>query len=275
MSQTLKLALFGNPVEHSLSPTIHTRFGQQLGIQLDYRAIRCSSEEFGPRFAAFIVGGGSGANLTVPLKHAGMGVCQQVDDSARAARAVNTLVRRGDGWHGHNTDGPGLIQDFQRIGLSLSGRRVLLLGAGGAAAGILGSLLAQKPAVLVILNRTGARAEALAQKFAHRGHVIGTGFDQADALKQTDVLIQATSSGHGQQLPPLREEWLKPDAVAYDLNYGPAHQAFEQWCGKRELPCHDGLGMLVGQAALAFRIWTGQMPAMDPVLAALRARPLS
>lgn len=271
MSKTLKLALFGDPVEHSLSPTIHTLFGEQLDIRLDYQAIRSTSEEFGPRFAAFIVAGGSGANLTVPLKHAGLGVCQQVDDSARAARAVNTLVRRGDGWHGHNTDGPGLMLDLERLALPVAGRRILMIGAGGAAAGILGSLLARKPAVVVILNRTGARAEALAEKFAHRGHVIGTGFDQAGSLRQMDLLIQATSSGHDQELPALNSEWLDTGATVYDINYGPAHQAFARWSLERNLPCHDGLGMLVGQAALAFRIWTGHTPAMAPVLAALRS----
>ncbi|MFP4335459.1 MAG: shikimate dehydrogenase [Wenzhouxiangella sp.] len=273
MSQTLKLALFGDPVEHSLSPEIHRRFGRQTGIMLDYQAVRCTSQEFGPRFAAFIVAGGRGANLTVPLKHAGLGVCEQVAPAARIARAVNTLVRRADGWHGHNTDGEGLMLDLQRLGLDPAGRRVLMIGAGGAAAGVLGPLLDRQPALAVILNRTGERAEALAQKFAHRGVVIGGGFDQAGDLSGFDLLIQATSSGHGQTLPPLDRGWLGGQAAAYDLNYGPAHRPFAQWCEHQSLPCHDGLGMLVGQAALAFEIWTGQRPAMAPVLRALRDDP--
>lgn len=266
MSQTLKLALFGDPVEHSLSPEIHRRFGQQTGIALDYRAVRCRGEDFGPRFAAFIVAGGRGANLTVPLKQAGLGVCQQVAAEARTARAVNTLVRRDDGWHGHNTDGAGLILDLQRLDLDPAGRRVLVIGAGGAASGLLGPLLDRRPALTVLLNRTGERAVALAQKFAHRGVVVGGGFDQAEGLSDFDLLIQATSSGHGQSLPPLDSGWMGKEAVAYDLNYGPAHQPFEDWCSSQSLPCHDGLGMLVGQAALAFEIWTGQRPAMKPVL---------
>ncbi len=271
MSRALKLALFGDPVEHSRSPEIHRRFGEQTGVELEYTTIRCSSPEFGPRFAAFIVAGGSGANLTLPLKQAGLAVCQQVDPDARAARAVNTLVKRADGWHGYNTDGPGLLLDLQGLGIPVTDQRILVIGAGGATAGILAPLLAQSPRLLAILNRTGARAEALAEKHGHRGHVIGGGFEHSEALKDFDLLIQAGSSGHHGILPPLERRWLKPGAQAYDLNYGPAHRAFADWCREHKLPCHDGLGMLVGQAALAFEIWTGQLPDTAPVVQALRA----
>ena len=272
MSQRLKLAVFGDPVEHSLSPQIHERFGQQTGVSLSYDRIRCSATEFGPRFAAFIVGGGRGANLTVPLKQEGLSVCQQVDAGARAARAVNTLVRRDDGWHGHSTDGAGLMLDFQRLRLRTAGQRILVIGAGGAAAGVLGPLMDSRPAMVVVINRTGARAQALAEKFAHRGVIIGGSFEQAADLKDFDLMIQATSSGHGQALPPLDRSWLKADGAAYDLNYGPAHQPFSDWCETQTLKHHDGLGMLVGQAALAFEIWTGQLPDMAPALSALRDR---
>ena len=271
MTQVLKLALFGDPVEHSLSPEIHRQFGRQTGIELDYQAIRCSSLEFGPRFAAFIVAGGSGANLTLPLKQAGLGVCQQLEPGARAARAVNTLVRRDDGWHGYNTDGRGLVLDLHGLCIPVSGRRVLVIGAGGATAGILAPLLAQSPELLVVLNRTGARAEAMAEKHAHRGPIIGGGFEQAGDLKDFDLLIQASSCGQIGELPPLQRKWLKATATTYDLNYGLAHRSFAEWCARYGLPCHDGLGMLVGQAALAFEIWTGRRPEMAPVLRALRA----
>ncbi len=270
MSQTLKLALFGDPVEHSLSPQIHQHFGCQTGISVDYQKIRCGSGEFGPRFASFIVTGGRGANLTVPLKRAGLGVCQEVAPAARTARAVNTLVRRDEGWYGYNTDGDGLMLDLERLGLSPAGQRVLIVGAGGAAAGIIGPLLDSKPALTVILNRTGERAEALAAKFSHRGVIIGGGFDQADDLHGFDLLIQATSSGHGQSLPTLQRKWLNDRAVAYDLNYGPAHTVLADWCRQQSLPCFDGLGMLVGQAALAFEIWTGQRPNLAPTLEVVR-----
>ena len=271
MTARLRLALFGDPVEHSLSPRIHQLFGEQTGIQVDYQTIRCTREQFGPRFAAFIVAGGQGANLTVPLKREGLGVCQQINASARAARAVNTLIKRQDGWHGHNTDGEGLILDFERLGLNPAGKRIVLIGAGGAAAGILGPLMSSDPTLVVVVNRTGSKAEALAEKFAHRGVIIGGGFEQAADLNNFDLMIQATSSGHGHSLPTLNRQWLKQDAVAYDLNYGPAHRPFADWCANHSLACHDGLGMLVGQAALAFEIWTGQRPEMEPVLGALRS----
>ncbi len=272
MSRTLRLALFGHPVEHSLSPQIHRQFGQQLAIDLDYQAIDCTAREFGPRFAAFLVAGGSGANLTLPLKQAGLGVCQRIDPDARSARAVNTLVRRDDGWHGYNTDGAGLLLDLRGLCIPVSGRRILVIGAGGASAGILAPLLNQGPELVAVLNRTGARAEALAEKHDHRGRIIGGGFEQAAELKDFDLLIQASSSGHQDELPPLQRQWLKATATTYDLNYGPAHRAFADWCDQHGLPCHDGLGMLVGQAALAFEIWTGRRPEMTPVLQSLRAR---
>lgn len=270
MTQALQLALFGDPVEHSRSPRIHRLFGEQTGVSLEYTTIRCGPEEFARRFGAFVMAGGDGANLTLPLKQAGLGVCQEVDKDARAARAVNTLVRRADGWHGHNTDGPGLLLDLEGLSLSVTDRRILILGAGGAAAGILAPLLAQSPELLVILNRTSARAEALAEKHAHRGQVIGGGFEHSETLKDFDLLIQAGSSGHSGQLPPLERGWLKADARAYDLNYGPAHSVFAEWCRDNDLSCHDGLGMLVGQAALAFEIWTGLRPDVAPVVSALR-----
>lgn len=272
MSRKLKLALFGDPIEHSLSPDIHREFGRQTGIELDYTRIRCRSQEFGPRFAAFIVAGGAGANLTLPLKQVGLGVCQQVDPDARAARAVNTLVRRADGWHGHNTDGPGLLLDLQGLCIPVKGQRILIIGAGGATAGILAPLLAQRPQIVVVLNRTAERAEALAERHAHRGHIVGCGFQQTERLKDFDLLIQASSSGHAGELPPLDRHWMKANGCAYDLNYGPAHQPFADWCREHVLPCHDGLGMLVGQAALAFEIWTGRRPDVVPVIRQLRDR---
>lgn len=272
MSRTLKLALFGDPVEHSRSPEIHRLFGQQTGLALDYTTIRCSAQAFGPRFAAFLVGGGSGANLTLPLKQAGLGVCQQLDPAARAARAVNTLVKRADGWHGHNTDGPGLLLDLQGLCIPVKGQRILIIGAGGATAGMLAPLLAQGPQLIVVLNRTAARAQSLAEKHAHRGPIVGCGFDQVERLKDFDLLIQASSSGHQGELPPIQRRWMTADARAYDLNYGPAHSPFADWCRDQVLHCHDGLGMLVGQAALAFEIWTGRRPDLAPVIKELRAR---
>lgn len=264
----IKLAVFGQPVAHSLSPRIHRLFGEQLGIDVDYTAIEAGIDELGGKLAAFRAEGGTGANLTVPLKHAGLKLCSRIDRPARQANAVNTLRLAEDGWHGHNTDGAGLVLDLDRLGIDPAGRRILFVGAGGAVAGILGSLLERRPACVNILNRTAERAERLADKFAHLGEIGGGGFESGPG-SNFDLLIQSTSAGHGRELPPLEAGWLTESAVAYDLNYGPAHEPFARWCEQQNVAVHDGLGMLVGQAALAFEIWTGRRPEIAPVLAAL------
>lgn len=271
MSQTrpFKLAVFGQPVAHSLSPRIHRLFGEQLGIDVDYKAIEAGIDELPDRLAAFRANGGTGANLTVPLKPAGLKLCVRVDRPARRAHAVNTLTLAEDGWHGHNTDGEGLILDLERLGIDPSGRRVLVVGAGGAAAGILGPLLDRHPACVTVVNRTAERAERMADKFAHLGEVLGGGFNAAAINAPHDLLIQSTSAGHQRDLPTLDRAWLTESAVAYDCNYGPAHEAFAQWCLDNDLKIHGGLGMLVGQAALAFEIWTGRRPEITSVLAQL------
>ncbi|MDZ7791770.1 MAG: shikimate dehydrogenase [Xanthomonadales bacterium] len=273
MSQAcpFKFAVFGQPVAHSLSPRIHRLFGEQLGIDIDYTAIESGIDELPERLSAFRAAGGSGANLTVPLKQAGLKLCARVDRPARQAHAVNTLRLFDDGWHGYNTDGAGLLLDLDRLGINPAGRRILVVGAGGAVAGILGPLLARKPARVHIVNRTVDRAERLADKFAHLGSIDGGGFE-SDPDSRFDLLIQSTSAGHASDLPPLKRGWLTDEARAYDLNYGKAHEPFASWCRDHELTVDDGLGMLIGQAALAFEIWTGKQPALEPVLAELRAR---
>jgi len=264
-----KLAVFGKPVAHSRSPRIHQLFGEQLGIDVDYRAIEAGVDELPPRLAVFRAEGGTGANLTVPLKHSGLKLCTRVDRPARQARAVNTLAWGEDGWHGFNTDGAGLMLDLERLGIEPGRRRILILGAGGAVAGILGPLLERRPACVTVVNRTAERAERLADKFAHLGEIRGGGFAAAADGLPHDLLIQSTSAGHDSDLPPLERKWLSESAAAYDLNYGPAHEPFARWCRRQKVSVHDGLGMLVGQAALAFGIWTQRRPALEPVLAEL------
>ncbi|RFF30307.1 shikimate dehydrogenase [Wenzhouxiangella sediminis] len=267
----VRLAVFGQPVAHSLSPRIHRLFGEQLGIDVEYSAIESGVDELPDRLAAFRGSGGTGANLTVPLKQTGLKLCTRIDRPARQAHAVNTLRLADDGWHGYNTDGAGLLLDFDRLGIDPAGRRILIVGAGGAVAGILGPLLAREPACVHLINRTADRAERLAEKFSHLGTIDGAGFE-SDPGSDFDLLIQSTSAGHADALPPLERDWLADSAVAYDLNYGPAQATFSRWCGAHGLPVHDGLGMLVGQAALAFEIWTSRRPEMAPVLAALAGR---
>ena len=267
----IKLAVFGQPVAHSLSPRIHRMFGEQLGIAVDYQAIEAGAKQLPDRLSAFREAGGSGANLTVPLKEIGLRLCSAIDPLARRARAVNTLALNGDGWHGYNTDGAGLVLDLDRLDLPITGKRILIIGAGGAVAGILEALLDRQPETVCLLNRTPERARRLADKFAHRGHIEAASLTDGPQGAPHDLLIQSTSAGHDGDRLPLNRQWITTTAHAYDLNYGPAHEAFARWCDDNDLRVHDGLGMLVGQAALAFEIWTGHRPDMQPVLKRLTA----
>ncbi len=267
----IKLAVFGQPVAHSLSPRIHRMFGEQLDIAVDYQAIEAGKEELADRMSAFREAGGRGANLTVPLKEIGLRLCSAIDPVARRARAVNTLALNGDGWHGYNTDGAGLVLDLDRLNLPITGKRILIIGAGGAVAGILEALLDRQPETVCLLNRTPERARRLADKFAHRGRIEAASLTDGPEGAPHDLLIQSTSAGHTGNLLPLERQWMTESANAYDLNYGPAHNTFAGWCQDNKLPVHDGLGMLVGQAALAFEIWTGHRPEMQPVLERLTA----
>lgn len=257
---TYKFAVFGQPVAHSLSPRIHRHFGEQLDMAVDYRAIECDAHSLPAALEAFRAEGGIGANLTVPLKQSAIGLCRSISADARRARAVNTLRLEQDGWHGFNTDGGGLLLDFDRLELKIAHRRVLIVGAGGATAGILGALLDRRPDEVCIANRTPEKSERLADRFGPVGNVCGTGFGTVSEQPPYDLLIQSTSAGHAGEELPLRRSWLSDRAQAYDLNYGPAHEAFSRWCQACAVPVTDGTGMLVGQAALSFEIWTGHRP---------------
>ncbi len=269
MTPSLRLAVFGDPISHSLSPRIHGLFGRQLGIEVDYRAIRCPEDELPAKLSELAAAGGIGANLTLPLKQTGLRQCRQLDRPARLARAVNTLKLDEQGWLGFNTDGPGLVLDLERLGIALTDARILILGAGGATAGILGPLLAKKPACITVLNRTAARAAGLAERFAHLGAIAGHSLDAP--AQAHDLLLQATSLGHSGTMPALPAGWLVPDARVYDLNYGQAHRPVAHWAERYGWKADSGLGMLVGQAALAFEIWTGQRPSVSAALASLDA----
>jgi shikimate dehydrogenase len=264
-----RYAVFGHPVKHSQSPRIHAAFAAQTGQALSYEAIEAPLDGFGATLRAFIAAGGRGANVTVPFKEQAFALADRCDDLARQAQAVNTLRVEPDGrLAGFNTDGIGLLRDLtQNLGLPLRGRRVLLIGAGGAAAGVIGPLLAAGVAELVIANRTAPRAQALAARFAGPVHAAeittpGEGFD---------VVLNATAAGLGGQAPAVPVSVFGPQAVAYDLVYGPAAGPFLALARQAGVTaCHDGLGMLVEQAAEAFWLWRGVRPATAPVIAALR-----
>lgn len=262
----MKLAVFGHPVAHSKSPAIHARFAEAAGLDVDYRAIDCPAGALAGELAEFRAGGGSGCNLTVPLKAEGLQLADEVTDAARDAGAANTLVLRDARWHADNTDGAGLLADFARLGISVQGQRVLIVGAGGATAGILGPLLAESPAAVVLANRSVERAAALAGRFDDRGvEVAAAGLQGIDSASGFGVLIQATSLGHRGEAPSLSADVAAPGSVAYDLNYGPAFDPFRDWCGTHGITVHDGRGMLIEQAARAFEIFTGVRPDTAPL----------
>jgi shikimate dehydrogenase len=266
-------AVFGHPIAHSRSPFIHARFGEQTGIALRYVAIDAPPEQFMEILWDFREAGGRGANVTLPLKEYAAGHCAELSEAAARAGAVNTLIRRADGqWRGDNTDGVGLRADLARLQVPLAGRTIVVLGAGGATRGILAPLLTAGPARLHIANRTPEKAEELALHFAALGPVTGGGLDTLAALGPADLLIQATSATRGGALPELPEGLIGPQTIAYDLGYGAAAEPFLALAPARgAAAAHDGLGMLVGQAAESFRLWHGVRPDTAPVLAELRA----
>ena len=266
-------AVFGTPISHSLSPRIHAAFARQAGIDLDYVAIEAGPADFDARLAAFADRGGQGANVTLPLKEHAFRLCLDASERARRAGAANTLVRAGDGWRGDNTDGIGLVRDLgERHGLDLRARRVLLLGAGGAARGVAPALLDAGIESLYIVNRTAANADALADLLGDPQRVHARYLDDLPALGEFDLIVNATSATRGGELPHLPMAMVGRRTAAVDLSYGEAAIPFLAWA--RANRCHDaidGLGMLVEQAAESFELWHGLRPDTDVVYAELRA----
>ncbi|HVI24855.1 MAG TPA: shikimate dehydrogenase [Xanthomonadaceae bacterium] len=265
-------ALIGHPVAHSLSPRIHAAFARQTGVAMRYEAI--DAEDFDAALRAFAAAGGIGANVTLPHKPRAAQACVALSPRARRAGAVNTLLRRDDGWHGDNTDGAGLVRDLtDRRRLDLRGRRTLLLGAGGGARGVAPDLLEAGIRELFVVNRTPERADALADALGEPGRVHVRYFDDLRALGEFDLIVNATSATRGGEMPAWPMSLGGPRTLAVDLSYGEAAVPFLAWA--RVAGCHDavdGLGMLVEQAAESFRLWHGVRPDTDPVYEMLRAR---
>lgn len=267
---TDRYAVLGQPVTHSKSPLIHSRFAAQLGADLSYEAIEVAPPALEETLKRLHEQDYLGLNITLPHKIAVAALCEQISERAQLAGAVNTLIRTAGGWRGDNTDGEGFITDLKHCGLSVNGRRVLLLGAGGAARGILKPLLDEKPAELVLSNRNPWKPEALAEKFKPHG-LIRPCTHLALKGDRYDLIINATSAGHGGRMFPLPGPLLAEGGGVYDLSYGPAHEPFAAWArGQGAAVICDGLGMLVGQAAAAFQLWRGQRPQAQPVIADLR-----
>lgn len=263
---TDRYAVFGHPIAHSKSPQIHTAFARQTGQDMAYEAILAPLDGFAESVAAFIAAGGRGANVTVPFKEEAFKLANRLSPRAQRAGAVNTLSFDADGILGDNTDGAGLVADLTRnLNFALSGKRVLLLGAGGAARGVIEPLLDQQPAALVIANRTVSRAEELAELFGHG--VRACGFDAADT--PFDLVINATAASLAGDLPPLSPRVFTADTLAYDMMYG-RDTPFLDFARTHGARTADGLGMLVEQAAEAFYMWRGVRPNTAPVIASLR-----
>jgi shikimate dehydrogenase len=265
-------AVIGNPIGHSKSPRIHTLFAAQTGQTLEYRAIPAEAGGFAGAVDAFRAAGGRGLNVTVPFKQDAWVYADVLSARAERAGAVNTLAFRGDGSAlGENTDGIGLVRDLQgNHRLALGGKRILVLGAGGAARGILQPLLAESPARLVIANRTPDKAAQLALLFVDLGRVAASGFAELRG-QRFDLLINATAAGLDGRTPPVPDDVLAPDGWCYDLMYGDEPTAFVRWARARgAAQALDGLGMLVEQAAESFWLWRGIRPDTRAVLAVLR-----
>ena len=266
-----RYAVFGHPIGHSKSPLIHTWFAQQTAQDLSYEAVDVPGEQFEKALAQFLAAGGRGLNCTVPLKELAFKRADRCSQRALSAKAVNTLRLEADGsLYGDNTDGIGLLRDLTvNLGLRLGDRRILLLGAGGASRGILQPLLEQRPAQLVIANRTRERAEGLAADFADSGPVLGCGFD-ALAGRQFDLILNATAASLSGDLPPLPSGLLAADSYCYDLAYASSPTAFVRWGRSQGAALAvDGLGMLVEQAAEAFYLWRGMRPVTADIIAGL------
>lgn len=270
-----RFAVFGHPVAHSLSPRIHAAFGRQLGIALEYVAVDATPAQFAEALAQFAARGGQGANVTLPLKEDAHALAATRSERAVRAGAVNTLVRREDGWYGDNTDGAGLVRDLtDRHGLDLRGRRALLLGAGGAARGVAPALLDAGVREMVIVNRSPARADALADALGEPARAYTRYWEDLHDLGDFELIVNATAAGRGEDagfaLPLSLVDSL---TAAVDLNYGDAAIDFLAWA--RAAQCRDvvdGLGMLVEQAAESFALWHGVRPQTDAIYAELRQR---
>lgn len=264
-----RYAVIGNPVAHSKSPQIHAEFARQTGQDMTYERLLAPTDGFIATVEAFHSLGGRGVNVTLPFKGEAFGYATRLSERARAAQAVNTLKFEGTAIFGDNTDGTGLVNDVTRnLGCAITGRRVLLLGAGGAARGVITPLLEQQPARLVLANRTLGKAQGLAHNF---GGSLEAATYAALAGGQFDLVINATSASLTGALPPLPRGVFAQGALAYDMMYGKGETpflAFARVEGAATLA--DGFGMLVEQAAESFFIWRGVRPHTAPALKLLR-----
>ncbi len=255
--------VIGQPIAHSLSPQIHQTFAKLTQRKIQYTRTEATKDTFTSTVKKFQANGGQGCNVTVPFKEDAFELCDRLHESASLARAVNTLWMHKDGsLVGHNTDGSGLLQDLEaRHHIALAGKRILILGAGGATRGVIGPLLSRAPEQLDIANRTTERSELLAADFSQLGNIKGFGLDALETGGAYDVVLNATSMSLQGAAPPLTKNNFSKGAAAYDLMYSAEDTPFMAQCRSMGVEqVYDGFGMLVEQAADAFLIWEGVRP---------------
>tara|TARA_R110002110_G_scaffold205066_7_gene417079 strand:+ start:213892 stop:214728 length:837 start_codon:yes stop_codon:yes gene_type:complete len=267
-----KYAVFGNPIKHSKSPLIHSLFARQCDQDMSYRAVRVELEGFARAARSFFDNGGSGLNVTLPFKQDASEFADRLSERATRAAAVNTLTRAEDGSvAGDNTDGIGLVRDMvANLGWRISDQRVLILGAGGAVRGALEPLMRERPAALLIVNRTADRAAELAELFSDIAPLEGGGYERI-GTRQFDLVINASSAGLSGEMTPLPSSVLTERSCCYDMVYGPEPTPFMRWAAHHTAwAVADGLGMLVEQAAQSFYIWRKLRPETRSVISHLR-----
>ena len=270
MESTDRYVVIGNPIEHSKSPQIHAMFARQTGQPMTYERMLAPLGGFADTVHSLIAAGVRGANVTVPFKLDAHALATSLSDRATAAGAVNTLLFEDDGITGDNTDGIGLITDIIcNAQIDLRGKRLLLLGAGGAARGVLLPLLQQQPAELIVANRSREKADALARQFAAHGNIAASPF--TDLIGGFDIVINATSASLADAMPPISPSVFAPGCLAYDMMYAATPTIFLRFAAQHGAQTRDGLGMLVEQAAEAFFLWRDVRPQTELVLKRLRA----
>lgn len=265
-------AVFGNPISQSKSPLIHGLFAKQTKQLLEYNRVQPNIDGFDLAIAQFFSNGAKGANVTAPFKLAAYAFANELSSRAKLAGAVNTLIKREDGSiFGDNTDGAGLVQDLLRLGVPLKNSRILLLGAGGAARGVLQPLIEQHPSILVVANRTPSKSKQLASLITN-DNVYGCSFEELISFEQPfDLVINSTSASLTSELPAIESSIIAASRYVYDMSYGDKPTVFMQHAIKMGVSqVFDGLGMLVGQAAESFYLWRGVRPLAEPVIHAVR-----
>lgn len=261
--------VMGNPIEHSRSPDIHHTFATESQQLINYQKKLVALDGFSNAVNTFVEEGGKGANITVPFKEKALEIADVLTERASLAGAVNTLTFKEGKIYGDNTDGEGLVQDLLTNKVALKQSRVLLLGAGGAARGVLLPLLAQNPQSIVIANRTLSKAEIMCQQFSDERISASTYHDLANL--NFDIIINATSASLAGDLPPIPPSIIDNEVVCYDMVYGKNRTPFLLWANEHGAQhLLDGLGMLVGQAAVSFAIWRGVSPRVQPVIEKIR-----